>query len=143
MLAAALVDNLENQLFCAILCSFGSIMGFFLPKPSLDMMLLPIPPLAALDSSSFEKIEAWSLLVFDLAFCGSRDDRYARADSTLVVAVSKVGNAAAEIACVAGLAFETREAGAFLAFPIVEVTGGDLISGGTGNAGAGADDKET
>jgi len=111
------------------------------------MMLRPMPPFDALGgSSSFEKIEAWSLLVFDLAFCGSRDNRYARADSPLVVAVSKTGNVVVEeIACVAGLVLEARkEAGVFLsAFSAVEETEGDIISGEAGGIGAGAGSKGT
>lgn len=140
MLATALVDNFENQLFCATFCSSGSNMGFFLSKPSLDMMLRPMPPFVG--SSSFEKIEAWSFLVFDLAFCGSRDDRYARADSPLVVAVSKTGNVVVEeIAC---LVLEARkeEAGVFLsAFPVVRETRGDITSGEAGGIGADAGGK--
>jgi len=112
------------------------------------MMLRPMPPFDALGgSSSFEKMEAWSLLVFDLAFCGSRDDRYARADSPLVVAVSKTENVVVEeIACVAGLVLEVRkeEAGVFIsAFSAVEETGGDIISGEAGGTGAGAGSKGT
>jgi len=115
------------------------------------MILRPMPPFVTLGGSSpsLEKIEAWSLLVFDLAFCGSRDDRYARADSPLVVAVSKTGNVVVEeIACVAGWVLEARksEAGVFLlAFSAVEEAGGDLISGEAGETGtgAGAGDKGT
>jgi len=104
------------------------------------MMLRPMPPFDALggSSSSFEKIDAWSFLVFDLAFCGSRDDRYARADSPFVVAVSKTGNVVVEeIACVADLVLEaSKKGGVFLlAFPAVKETGGDIISGEATDAG--------